>query len=145
MNLKDLNQRVRSYTRDFNESIYRKQDIDNYIIEACNRLRSIPELLTMRDPTSLNSPTILPNEYHYLIALYSASRCFFQDEQDYRAGTLMNEFELKMEELRSKIENGEIKLKDELGQEIKPDTSGAIDYIDDVYFEKFPYDEEVIY
>lgn len=128
----ELIQRVRALTRDFSSSIFREQDIIDFINEGINRfkqvipeLKSIPKLL-QKD----QEPFPIPEHYHHLLAVYSASRCFGQDERHYQATTLMNEFEVKLDELKQAIENGDVVLKDPItGEDIAVEYNN-IDYID---------------
>lgn len=135
MNRLDLSKRVRSLTRDFSNAIFREQDIIDYINEGIDRIKQVivefekmPYLLDNAD-----IPTMLPGRYHHLLSLYSASRCFGQDERHYQASNFMNEFETKMDELRIGIEEGKIKI-------IDPDTNEVIeatyepDYVTNNYY-----------
>ncbi len=131
----DLIRRVRSYTRDFSNSIFREQDIILYINEGINRIKQvIPELRKMPLLNNASDKVkMLPSEYHHLIAVYATARCFAQDERHYQATTHMNEFELKIDELKQNIEAGEVIITD-------PDTGESIeaiyaeDYVRDNYF-----------
>lgn len=131
----DLIIRVRSYTRDFSNSIFREQDIILYINEGINRIKQvIPELRKMPLLNNASDKVkILPPEYHHLIAVYATARCFAQDERHYQATIHMNEFELKIDELKQNIEAGEVIITD-------PDTGEPIeaiyveDYVRDNYF-----------
>lgn len=135
MNRLDLIRRVRSLTRDFSNSIFRESDIVDYINEGINRIRQvIPELSDLTELTdNAQSPDLLPKQYHHLLALYSASRCFSQDERHYQASNFMNEFETKLDEMKISIEEGRIKI-------IDPQTNQPInstyksDYVVDNYF-----------
>lgn len=135
MNRLDLIVRVRSLTRDFSNSIFRESDIVDYINEGINRIRQvIPELSGLSELTdNAQSPDLLPEQYHHLLALYSASRCFGQDERHYQASNFMNEFETKLDEMKVSIEEGRIKI-------IDPQTNQPInstyepDYVVDNYF-----------
>lgn len=143
MTLNDLILRVRSYARDTSGSIFTKADIVNYINEGIDRVKIIPQLIGLKYLVALTDEAILlPKQYRYLLAVYSASRCMFQDEQDSRSSTLMNEFETKLEELRSKIENGEIVITDSNGIPIV--TVVDIDYVTNEYF-YISEDDENIY
>lgn len=127
----EIIQRVRALTRDFSNSIFREQDIIDFINEGINRFKQvIPELNGLeRLLAQQQEPTLIPDQYHHLLAVYSASRCFGQDERHYQATTLMNEFEAKLDELKQAIENGDIQI-------IDPDTGESIvtenenDYVD---------------
>lgn len=135
MNRLDLIGRVRSLTRDFSNAIFRESDIVDYINEGINRIRQvIPELSGLEELTdNTQSPDLLPKQYHHLLALYSASRCFGQDERHYQASNFMNEFETKLDEMKISIEEGRIKI-------IDPQTNQPInstyesDYVVDNYF-----------
>lgn len=123
--------RVRSLTRDFSNSIFREIDIVDFINEGINRFKqvipqfkSIPYLLT---PSA--EPALIPEAYQHLLAVYAAARCFSQDERHYQATTLMNEFEIKLEEMKGLIESGEIVIIDPVtGGEIVADI--PTDYVD---------------
>ena len=106
----EISRRVRSLTRDFSESIFRSQDIIDFINEGIDRfIQLIPELQGLSHLRNNNdAPLLIPNAYRHLLSIYSASRCFSQDERYYQATTLMNEFETKLDELKSKIESGSI-------------------------------------
>ena len=86
-------------------------------------------------------PLLIPSYYHHILSVYASARCFSQDERHYQATTLMNEFEVKLEELKSKIESGEIVIKDpETGEDIT--TTNTTDYVYDNYFMKKNYDSD---
>lgn len=110
----DIVKRVRALTRDFSNSIFREEDIVAFINEGIERFQQIvPELENL---PYLNDnedvPTMIPTRYHHLLAVYSTSRCFGQDERHYQASTYMNEFEQKLDELKAKIEGGEVEIID---------------------------------
>lgn len=114
MNRLALMGRVRSLTRDLSNAIFREIDVVDYINEGIDRIKQlIPEFGAMDRLTSNSSePLMMPTHYHHLLAVYSASRCFAQDERAYQASTLMNEFEQKIEELKQSIEDGRTKILD---------------------------------
>jgi hypothetical protein len=139
----DMILRVRSLTRDLSNSIFREEDILMYMDEAIDRFKQVlPELegmdyLVNRD----DEPILLPLKYHSLIPLYSASRCFGQDERHYQATSFMNEFEQKLDEFRMKVEAGEELIKDSSGNTIE--RTYPTSYVVDNYFESnTPEDEE---
>lgn len=135
MNRDELVVRVRKYVRDTTASIFNKVDIEDYINEAIDRVRNIPALKGMRHLLNRDDvPNLLPEEYHYLLAVYSASRCFSQDERHYQSTVFMNEFENKLEDLRNKIENGEVTIIDDDGNVVQ--NYNTIDKVKDVYFVK---------
>ena len=132
----DLIKRVRSLTRDFSNSIFRQEDIVNYINEAIDRfVQTIPEMSTLGyllvDSTE---PLLIPKQYQHLLSVYSASRCFGQDERHYQATSFMNEFENKLDELKIKLEIGEIKLINPVTGLAVVRGSLATDYVVDNYF-----------
>ena len=131
MKRSELIRRVRSITRDFSNSIFREQDIIDYINEGINRFKqvipifkSVPKLLDQNQ-----EPEPIPEEYQHLLSIYSASRCFMQDERHYQSTVLMNEFETKLDELKQAIENGDIVITDpKTGEEIV--STNEMDYVD---------------
>jgi hypothetical protein len=141
MTLAQLINRVRSITRDFNGSIFREQDIIDFINEGIDRIKSIPQFVPMSYPIQkTDNITYLPNQYHSLLSVYACSRCFFQDGQSYNAGTTMNEFESKLDELNGKIASGEVIIKDEKGVPVVSDYTN--DFVSDVYFNSTNTDED---
>jgi len=110
MNRLQLVNRVKSLTRDFTGSIFRENDMVDFVDEGIDRVRQvIPELSGMVHLVSTTSEVaLMPDSYHYLLAIYSASRCFSQDESQYQATVMMNEFETKLLELKNGIQSGEI-------------------------------------
>lgn len=137
MNRLELVARVRSLTRDLSNAIFREIDVVSYINEGIERMRQvIAEFETMSSLDENSSrPTLLPTQYHHLLAVYSASRCFGQDERHYQASNLMNEFETKLDGLKSAIEGGKIVIVDpETGAPIT--SSYREDHVRDVYFNK---------
>lgn len=135
MNLKNLRSKVRAHARDFNSTIFRQEDIDMFLNEGIDRvIQVLPQLnnipyLEMED----DIVQIIPREYVNLLASYSVSRLFMQDERHYEATTFMNEFELKLAEFKERVENGELELTD-------PSTGEPIeqyypeDYVTNNYF-----------
>lgn len=135
MNLKMIHTKVRSLARDFNNTIFRQEDITLFANEGIDRfIQVLPELNNI--PYLMNEDDIvqiIPREYTGLLATYSVSRLFMQDERHYEATTFMNEFETKLAEFKEKVDNGEIELTDPTtGQPIEkiyPE-----DYVTDNYF-----------
>lgn len=131
----DLTKRVRSFTRDFSNSIFREEDIIDFLNEGIERFQQvIPQLEGLQYLDSNDSvPTMIPPRYQHLLAVYATSRCFNQDERHYQASTYMNEFETKLDELKGKVESGEVEI-------IDPDTGEPVvvdippDYVNDTYF-----------
>lgn len=129
MNRLQIVQRVRALTRDFSNSIFRENDIVDFINEGINRFKQIvPELDGLEElHANTHTPSLIPPQYRHLLAVYSASRCFSQDERHYQATTLMNEFEVKIDELKNKIENGEVQIVDDEGNTVTGDV--PVDYV----------------
>ena len=136
MILNELIQKVRRYTRDTTGSLFTQEDIVDFCNEAIQRMKQV--ILEFKDVEILKSNTdeliVIPLEYQHLVGIYSASRCFSQDEQQYQATTFMNEFEVKMDELKNKIANGDVVIYDKDGKPMLPVGSGGIDNITNVYF-----------
>lgn len=136
--------RTRSYLRDFSGSIFREVDIQAYLNEAIERVKEVvPELRGMTDDvTDGQDLTLMPDYKQYLLAVYAAARCFAQDENEYKGGTMMNEFEAKLDELREDIESGKIVITDENGDVVTVDEEWTIDYVEDVYYYESYEDED---
>ena len=135
MNFLDLQLRVRALTRDLSSAIFRKVDVGSFINEGIDRIQQVLDVFDGMEylTNDKDEPKLLPKKYHHLLAVYCSSRLFHQDEQHYQAGTLMNEFESKLDDLRMKIENGEIIITDpKTGEPILPSES-AVDYVYNVY------------
>ena len=142
MNRRQIVARVRSRPRDLSNSIFREVDVVDYINEAIDRvMQIIPQMQKMQHLRANEQvPKLLPRRYHHLLAVYSASRCFSQDERHYQATNLMNEFELKMDELKVAIENGDVIIVDDDGKPVVLDN--IADHVHDVYFARTRYREE---
>ena len=113
MNLKDLINRVRQYTRDTTGSLFTQEDIIAFINEGIDRTRRYKYFKNMTHLENLSDePKYLPSEYHHLLALYCASRCFTQDEQHAIAQQFMNEYEFKTQEVELLINDGDLEIED---------------------------------
>lgn len=135
MNLKNLRIKVRAHARDFNNTIFRTQDIDLFLNEGIDRIiQVIPQLVNMSYLENEDDMVeIIPREYSHMLATYATSRLFGQDERHYEATTFMNEFELKLNEFKEKVQNGEVILLDPItGENLETDL--PMDYVSDVYF-----------
>lgn len=133
MDASQLIRRTRSITRDFTNAVFREIDIIDYINESIDRCKQvIPELRDMEyiERGSVG-PDYLPDEYHHLLAVYSASRCFAQDERFHQSSTLMNEFEVKLHHLKSLVDSGELIITDPEGNAV---TMSNAEYVVDSYF-----------
>ena len=133
MTLSDLITRVRSYTRDTTGTLFTASDVKGFINEAIDKLRQIKELENIKHLSNDSDVVVLlPSQYHYMTAVYSASRCFSQDEQHYQAQTYMDEFMGLFSLVELGIKEGTISIYDENGQIIK-DTHEP-DVVENVYF-----------
>ena len=111
MTLKNLIDRIRAYTRDTTGSLFTQDDIIAFINEGIDRTRRYKSFRDMEHLTSLSDePKYLPSQYHHLLAIYGASRCFTQDEQTYLAEQFMNEYEYKTQEVELLINSGELSI-----------------------------------
>ena len=133
MTLSDLITRVRSYTRDTTGTLFTASDVRDFINEAIDKLRQIKELENIKHLSNDSDVIVLlPSQYHYMTAVYGASRCFSQDEQHYQAQTYMDEFMGLFSLVELGIKEGTIFIYDENGQIIK-DTHEP-DSVENVYF-----------
>ena len=133
MTLSDLITRVRSYTRDTTGTLFTASDVRDFINEAIDKLRQIKELENIKHLSNDSDVIVLlPSQYHYMTAVYSASRCFSQDEQHYQAQTYMDEFMGLFSLVELGIKEGTISIYDENGQIIR-DTHEP-DGVENVYF-----------
>lgn len=121
MNRLELMQRSRSLVRDISNSFFREDDVVNYLNEGIDRIaQRIPIFTAM--PYLLNNlqeVTYLPKQWQHLLAIYCASRLCTHDERHYQAGTFMNEFETKLDDLSASIDSGDTAIVDENGNEVK--------------------------
>lgn len=133
MKLVNLVARVRSYTRDTTGTLFTTSDVKDFINEGIDRLRQIKQLEGMKNLTNdLDEPNLLPSQYHYMIAIYSAFRCFAQDEQYTPAQSYADEFETLFKTVELGIQDGRIVIVDEENNEIKDDVD--FDSVKNVYF-----------
>lgn len=138
MTLSEIIAKTRRNLNDQEGSIFKQVDIEDYINEGIDRVRSSvyfedePYLLVQSA-----TPIYLPQQYHHLLAAYASARLFSQDERHYQSTTFMNEFEVKYEELITKIESGEITVTDSDGETV------TADYEDDHVVEAYFYRGEV--
>ena len=133
MKLVNLVARVRSYTRDTTGTLFTTSDVKDFINEGIDRLRQIKQLEGMKNLTNdLDEPNLLPPQYHYMIAIYSAFRCFAQDEQYTPAQSYADEFETLFKIIELGIQDGTIVIIGDDNNEVKNDID--FDSVTDVYF-----------
>lgn len=135
MNLSELVTRVRSYTRDTTGTLFQQDDLYSFINEGIDRLKQIKSLEGM-DYLSQETdiPKLLPPQYHYILAVYGASRCFSQDEQHYLAQTFGDEFNGNYALIELGIKEGTIVIVDENGKPL--DNELDFDGVTNVYFQE---------
>lgn len=134
MTLTKLREMTHIYARDTNGYMFTEDIVDMFINQGIDRLRQYPIFKKMKYLEDLNDePTLLPSEYHYMLALFSASRCFDMDERFYEGTEKRNEFESLLDNLISEIESGNLTITD---SEENTVVNGAnyIDYIKNVYY-----------
>ena len=130
MNLKELINRVRQYTRDITGSLFTQEDIIAFINEGIDRTKRYKYFKGMVYLENLSDvPILLPSEYHHLLAIYGASRCFTQDEQHAIAQQFMNEYEFKTQEVELLIEDGDLEI-----DGFDKDSNKGFDAVKNVYF-----------
>lgn len=135
MTLNELVSRVRSYTRDTTGTLFTLSDVKCFINEGIDKLRQIKVLEGMEYLESdTDIPDLLPSQYHYSLAVYSASRCFSQDEQHYLAQTFMEEFLGLYSLIELGIKEGTIVIIGSDGEQISSDDE--FDGVVDVYFRR---------
>lgn len=121
--------------RDESNTIYTKAFIYEQINEAIDRFKQlVPELKSMSylvdDTVEVD---LLPSEYQHLLSIYSCARCYEIDERHYEANKYMNEFEIKVANLKEAIASGETSILDPLtGLPVVPTI--VQDYVVNVYF-----------
>lgn len=144
MTLQELRDMTRAYARDTNSFMFTDAMIDMFINQAIDRLKHeavFKGMKRLRD--SIDTPILLPEEYHYMLALFSASRCLEFDERFYEGVERRNEFESLFTSLMSEIEAGNLVITDVDGN-VVDNTACYIDYVVDEYFDIHKPDSDVI-
>lgn len=140
MTLNELIARVRYYTNDETASLFLRENVVEYINEGIDKFRSIPELSTMIhlvEPEDV--PILLPDQYHFLIAIYACAMCFLQDENEYGYTQHFMNFTNQFNDVEQGIASGKIVILNSLGEQIIDETK--MDYVKNEYHAK--YGEEV--
>jgi len=144
MNLTELTTMTRLYTRDTDSRLFADSDIKLFLNQAINRCKQYPIFKQMRALSSLTDfPILLPDEYQYMLALYASSRLFDIDERFFEGTEKRNEFEYVFGELITAIESGSIVISDTDDVGVT-NTTNAIEYITDAYFNTSSVEEEVL-
>ena len=134
MTFQELINLTKVYTRDTDSRVFSDEDIKMFINQGIDRVRQYNIFETM-GYLKLNSdvPELLPSMYHYILALFSASRLFDNDERFYEGTDKRNEFEQTFADMIERIEGGELIVKDIEGNIIENNTYVS-DHVNDVYF-----------
>ena len=85
MKLSDLKLRTQIYLRDTKGNKFTPEVLTSVIYEAVDRIRNYSVFKNMPYPDDLTNVQLLPDEYHYLIAVYASSRLFELDNDYYQA------------------------------------------------------------
>lgn len=136
MTLHKLREMTHIFARDTNNYVFTDTYIDMFLNQAIDRLRQykIFEGMSYLEYSD-DEVTLLPSQYHYMLALFAASRCFDIDERFYEGVEKRNEFESLLDDLIADIQAGNIVITDSEGNNVKDDTN-YIEYVTDVYFTK---------
>ena len=110
MNVRQMIEAVRDNARDFSGTIFNQGSIIRYINDCSDRIAQVlyelDDIPTLEGDTHV--PEYLPKRYHGLYVMFATGRCFTQDGDYGQGASYMNEFELKLEELRNAIDSGEV-------------------------------------
>lgn len=145
MNLLELRNMTKTLSRDSNGFMFLAYMIDDYINQAIDRLKQTVAFRGMEHLYSDEDvPKILPEQYHYLLSIFAASRCLEFDERHYEAVDKRNEFENLLSDLLSEIETGNLKITSGDDSDVALNNGCYIDYVTDKYFRCHRPDREVI-
>lgn len=126
--------------RDESNTIYTKSFISDQINESIDRIKQlIPELRGMVYLlVDTDMPILIPVEYQHLMSIYACARCYEVDERHYEANKYMNEFEIKINNIKDSIASGELVITDpNTGLPVVNDVNQ--DYVRNVYFADSEY------
>ena len=85
---------TRLYCRDNNSYVFTDVQIKLFLNQAIDRIKQYKVFLGMKKLVNpYDVPNLLPEEYHYMLALFAASRCYDMDERFYEGIEKRNEFE----------------------------------------------------
>lgn len=134
MNLQDLIQLTRVYTRDVDSNIFDTATITLFINQSIDRIKQFNVFKTMTKLSALTDEVkLMPSEYHYLLALFASSRLFDIDQRYSEGSDKRNEFEYYYGQLIEEIQCGTVVILNDLLIPII-DTTDAIDYVTDEYY-----------
>lgn len=135
MILSDLVRMTRVYCRDNNANMFADTNIIMFINQGIDRLKQYKIFQNMPYVSNNNEISYLPEQYHYLLALFASSRCYDTDERFYEGIEKRNEFESAFSDLINEIESGNVVITDESGNVIDA-FQNYTDYVRDVYFKR---------
>lgn len=136
MILSDLVRMTRVYCRDNNANMFADTNIIMFINQGIDRLKQYKIFQNMPYVSNNNNEiSYLPEQYHYLLALFASSRCYDTDERFYEGIEKRNEFESAFSDLINEIESGNVVITDESGNVIDA-FQNYTDYVRDVYFKR---------
>lgn len=137
---------TRLYCRDNNSYVFTDVQIKLFLNQAIDRIKQYKVFLGMKKLVNPDDvPNLLPEEYHYMLALFAASRCYDMDERFYEGVEKRNEFESLLDSLIADIQAGNIIITDtddEGNPVIVEDGTIYIDYVKDEYFSCKTEDDE---
>ena len=144
MTLAKLREMTHIYARDTNSYMFLDSDIDMFINQAIDVIRQYPIFRNMKylDDSS-DEPDLLPPHYHYMLALFAASRCYDVDERFYEGVEKRNEFESLLDDLIAEVQSGNQVITDSNGS-IVEDPAAYTEAVVDVYFNGGDEDETVL-
>lgn len=143
MQLSDLVYMTRMYTRDNNSYVFSDTMIKIFINQAIDRIKHYKVFLNMPYlADSTDEPKYLPPQYHYMLAIFAASRCFDHDERHYEGVEKRNEFEQLFADMIAEIQSGNLDIVDGDGNLVEDGTT-YIEYVQDEYFD-FNDREEIL-
>lgn len=135
MTLSKLREMTHIYARDTNSYVFPEDYIDMFINQAIDRLRQYPAFRSMNYlSASSDEVDVLPSQYHYMLALFAASRCFDIDERFYEGVEKRNEFEDLLDSLLAEIQSGNLDLMNS-EDELIEDDANYTEYVTDIYFD----------
>ena len=135
MTLLKLREMTHIFARDTNNYVFTDTYIDMFLNQAIDRLRQYKVFEGMSYlEYSDDEVTLLPSQYHYMLALFAASRCFDIDERFYEGVEKRNEFESLLDDLIADVQAGNIVITDSEGNNVK-DGTNYIEYVTDAYFD----------
>ena len=133
MTLTELIAMTRLLSRNINGYIFTNEIITLFINQCIDRLKQYKVFGDMAHlSTGSDVPILLPTSYHYMIALFAASRCLDMDERFYEGTEKRNEFEALLDELIAEIQSGNLVIYN--SDTAVEDTTSYIDAITDVYY-----------